>query len=465
MKYAKSPFMAYCELFPEGKERDPPSPFQDMIMRQGREHETRVISTRYPELEEIPYTDELDGFRKALTAMSAGADALHGMPLFWLPEGLQGRPDILERRTTRKSAFGAHHYVVKEVKSARTIREHHILQAAMYNHVLGKVQGYTPARFYLIDGEGKEREESFKEWKKDLLKAVGEVRRMAEGKLVPTPTYGAGEWPWKGYADRKAIELKDISLVSGVKEATKRKLAAGGITTVRQLADAEPATLKGLGARDADRLRQGAAAILTGKAVMLKAPELPSGPAIYMDFESTTEQADVDVEKVDYLIGLLICEHGRQEYRPFIAHTPDDEERMFREFLGFMEARKDVPIFHWHHYECTRMRRLMEKYGAKAALGERILASMVDLHKVATSCVVLPTYGYGLKEIAKWLGFSWRHADVNAQESVAMYLDYARDSKRHADNLHRILDYNEDDCYATLKVKEYLDGLADGRRA
>ena len=71
--------------------------------------------------------------------------------------------------------------------------------------------------------------------------------------------------------------------------------------------------------------------------------------------------------------------------------------------------------------------------------------------------IAFPTYGHGLKEIAKYLGFSWRHKEVNAMESVALYYEFLEtgDGKK----LQLIIDYNEDDCRATSIIKEYLDKI------
>ena len=459
-RYLKSPFSAYCDLYAPKPEQDPPSPFQELLKGRGIEWERRYVERNYPDLAEIAFTDDLDGFRKTLEAMDKGAAALHDMPLFW--QDLQGRFDIAEKRTTHGSVFGRHHYIIKEIKSARNIKDHHIIQAAMYNCMLGKIQGYTPLYFFMINADGKEQKESFKEWEKPLMRAIEDVRLLIDGRLKPTPTYGQGEFPWKGYSNRKAVELKDISLVAGVKEATKRKLAEAGIATIKGLVDAKLPALKELGIKDkdAEKMRLSARAILTGKTIVEKIPELPKAKTdVYMDFESTDEPMEADLERIDYLIGMLVCQGKRREYRPFIAHTPDDEGRMFKEFLKFTQGLKDFVLYHWHVYERTRMKHLMDKYKVKAPLREHVFDHMVDLHKVATSAITFPTYGNGLKEIAKWLGFSWRHGEVTAQESIALYLKYAEDNKRHADSLRLILDYNEDDCIATLKVKEYLEGL------
>ena len=71
-----------------------------------------------------------------------------------------------------------------------------------------------------------------------------------------------------------------------------------------------------------------------------------------------------------------------------------------------------------------------------------------------------PTYGTGLKKIAPYMGFRWRHKEVNAMQSIALYLDYVADPVANARKLQLVLDYNEDDCLATLVVKDWLTARA-----
>ena len=48
--------------------------------------------------------------------MSKGVDVIHNPPMMYLPDGMIGTPDILERRDDGKSIFGSYYYVVKELK-------------------------------------------------------------------------------------------------------------------------------------------------------------------------------------------------------------------------------------------------------------------------------------------------------------------------------------------------------------
>jgi predicted RecB family nuclease len=64
-----------------------------------------------------------------------------------------------------------------------------------------------------------------------------------------------------------------------------------------------------------------------------------------------------------------------------------------------------------------------------------------DLYKDAVSCFAFPTYGNGLKEIAKFMGYGWRHKDVNAMESIAIYFQYVKDPENNAKQLQKVIDY------------------------
>ena len=77
-----------------------------------------------------------------------------------------------------------------------------------------------------------------------------------------------------------------------------------------------------------------------------------------------------------------------------------------------------------------------------------------------TNSYAFPTYGDGLKDIAKYLGFSWRQDDIDGLATVALYHQYLETGVRDGDVMRRILDYNEDDCLATMHVFDWLQSQA-----
>lgn len=120
--YCISPFMLHCDKFVSEDKKDPLSEFDQLLMAQGVVHENQVLREKYPGLEKAKYATLEDGFKLAIEAMKKGSKAISGAPIFWLPEGLTGIVDVLEKRTNASSVFGDYYYAVKEIKLAKNIQ-------------------------------------------------------------------------------------------------------------------------------------------------------------------------------------------------------------------------------------------------------------------------------------------------------------------------------------------------------
>jgi uncharacterized protein len=100
------------------------------------------------------------------------------------------------------------------------------------------------------------------------------------------------------------------------------------------------------------------------------------------------------------------------------------------------------------------MKQMLEKYGIKDSFTDR----MVDVNQVLKRSVVFPTHSFGLKEIAKELGFGWSEQGMDGFISIARYLNYLQSGDRG--EIQKIVKYNEEDCKATTIVKDFLDSLS-----
>jgi len=461
--YHTSPFAIYCEKFVSLDERDPRSPYRELLQERGQEHERRVIEKEYPGFEPVSYKEPEEGFLKLLEEMAGGAEVICGLPIFYLPENMQGRIDILEKRAAESSVFGGYHYVLKEIKLSKNIEEEHILQGAFYTYTISKIQEYLPERFFIINRDYEEKEYLFKDHEAELMAAIEGTQSILDGAEVPTPTYNGCEWPWETYCNHQALTTRDVSLVGQVGPKTKANLVARGFKKIWDISSAKAEDLQKvprIGAATAQKLILSARAIKKGEPILLdssvlKFPEKTT--EIFLDLEGTDQPGHEDeLVQVDYLIGTLIRKNGREEYKPFIAHRLEDEEAMFREFIEFMRTQRDYVIYHWHNYERWHIKTLGEKHGLEEEVERLLLPHMIDLHKMATKAYVLPTYGNGLKDVADFLGFKWRHDDINALDAIAYYLKYQNDPGGYKDKLQAIVDYNEDDCVATRVVRDWL---------
>jgi predicted RecB family nuclease len=465
--YHRCPFSIYCEKFVPPEHRDTLGPYRELLLERGIEHEERVLAAHYPGCQPIAYRDPSEGFLLLLEQMARGADAICGLPLFYLPENLQGRIDVLEKRPGRKSHFGDYHYVVKEIKLAAHIEENHILQAAFYTHLLSLIQGCLPVCFYVINRDLEEKEYRYGDYEERLQEAISGTARILEGSELPTPTYNGAQWPWMTYTNHMALRLRDISLVSQVGPRLKEKLVARGLRKIWDLSSATDETLQGIpgvGRATAGRLIVNARALQKRECILLDRAALHFRDCpreLYLDLEGTDPSGEEEsLEQVDYLIGLAVCEAGQVRYRPFMAWRIDEEKQMFHDFVAFVTSLGDAVIYHWHNYERWHLRQLADRHGLSDVVEKEIFPRMVDLHRVATRAFAFPTPTNGLKDVAKYLGFRWRHDDVNALDAIAWYLRFQKDPDRWRGHLGAVVDYNEDDCMATKFVKDWLASKA-----
>ena len=131
---------------------------------------------------------------------------------------------------------------------------------------------------------------------------------------------------------------------------------------------------------------------------------------------------------------------------------------MWEQFIGWLETItfSDYKVYHYHHYERTRCKKLAEKYGGSAKLDE-FMGNFVDLATVVQDSVIFPLYFYSIKDIAKssFLNFKWRHQKAGGAQSIFWYEQWLETNDRSI--LDDIIRYNEDDVIATEHLHKWLN--------
>lgn len=173
--YLESPITFWCTLHAPADAKDAMNDYQQHIFDVGNAHQNRVNEQLYPGGVQEIFTDEEEGFRRSLEVMSKGWEFLKNMPLACLSEGLTGRPDILERVDGVASFFGDFSYRVIEIKSSCKLWESQILQGALYNRVLGIVQGYELPVFQMVNRDFDVIPVGMSEVEQRLDEVLGEV--------------------------------------------------------------------------------------------------------------------------------------------------------------------------------------------------------------------------------------------------------------------------------------------------
>ena len=462
-KFVASPITYWCDLFAPQGAKDPINDFQQLLFDYGHSHQNDVTSRLFGRAAQEVFTNEMEGFRRTLALMAQGTSAMANMPLLCWPLGIQGRPDLLVRMDGVPSRFGDYSYQVVEIKSAKNIKRSHRLQAALYNRLLGQVQGHEPAEFAIVNRDFQTERVAMADVEDNLEAALATMRAIARREQV-VPCYGAAKWPWESYVNGLALAANDVSLVAGVGGSTRALLAAMGIETVADLASSDEEVLtqiKGIGEARARRFLTSARALASGAVVPRGLlPQILAGRTqVFLDLEgSLPEMADEGPDVVNYLIGNVVREKGSPVFFPFFADGPSQEGDNLRQFFDWATSLDDAVFYHWSDYERIHLSKMALRYEVDEARQSELFGRLVDLRKVTTGAFAFPTQGEGLKPIARHLGFAWRQDDVDAMASVALYSRYTGSGGADREAKTKILTYNEDDCRATMHVFDWLTG-------
>ncbi|MFI2563763.1 TM0106 family RecB-like putative nuclease [Paenarthrobacter sp. NPDC018779] len=426
---------------------------------------------------------------ESIDALRSGADIVFQAAFF---DGVfHGRSDFLVKKPGGT-------YAVFDTKLARHAKVTALLQLAAYGDQLLKA-GITPDPVVTLvlgnrvhsDHPLAEILPVFKE-RRDRFLAMT-ATHIAE----PDPVeWGDSRYSACGRCDYCAEQVvlhRDLLMVAGMRISRRKKLIEAGVTTIDHLA-ALPAvgdhTLLRL--REQARLQTGTGTPdgtvnYTDKAGVAKTvsytvlPDNTLGrlPApdpgdIFFDFEGDPLWQDPATGKwgIEYLFGVIENPAelgGEPVFRPFWAHSRDQERQALVDFLDYVAQRRTqypgMHIYHYAAYEKTALRNLSLTHVVGETAVDDLLRQgvLVDLYDTVRHSIRVSENSYSIKKLEPlYMGQHLRSGDVtDAGASVVAYADYctARDTgeaEQAATILESIRDYNEYDCLSTLELRNWL---------
>ena len=464
-KFFQCPHWIWYDIYGDQTRKREIPPLIQMIHKSGLKHEREMIQSRkFEEVKPDLMSDLDEAFLATMELMKQGKNIYHGV---LMDEHLVGIPDLLEARPVEKgmkSNFGDHYYVVYDIKNGQEIRDEYKFQLVFYSLILERLQGVLPRDAYIINADGEERSFMVDDFLDYFHLTRERIEEVLDGqKPSPFLKSGCKQSPWYDLCVEDAKGCDDISLVYKLSQNDQRRFYELGIRTVKDLATAN---LDDLRFRLEDwpfdkllRFYNQAQVLISNEPRILKKSALPSVKnEIYFDIESDP------TEGIDYMLGVLIkrgdaearsTSSGQAQYKCFLAKDKEDEARIWREFLDFLESLEDFVIYHYSYYEREVFKRLSNKYGISLALEDKFKNNTIDLHWKFVESIVLPVYFYSLKDVAKYLGFKWQADDAGGAESVVWYNEWLKTGDQKI--MDKIIKYNEDDVRATLFVKEWLE--------
>jgi len=195
------------------------------------------------------------------------------------------------------------------------------------------------------------------------------------------------------------------------------------------------------------------------KPVIYNTPVFPkTSYELYFDIEDDPTQAFV------YLHGVYERSPNGERFVSFVAEEKTDasEREAWLNFWNYIRSlpKNDFTVYYYSHHEKTTYKKMSQKYPGVVSDEELEWffspEKSVDLYSdVILKNTDWPLMSYSLKDIAQYLDFSWRDKSPSGAMSIEWFNKYLETKDK--EDMNRILLYNEDDCKATMIIKDFLN--------
>jgi predicted RecB family nuclease len=440
----------------------------ELVFRKGREHELaylerlRAAGKNVVEISLEPDLDWERAARETEAAIAAGVDVVYQGVL--VADGWRGVADFLERQPDGT-------YEALDTKLARHAKPAYILQLCFYSEQLARIQGREPELIHVLLGNGEQqsfRPQEFAAYARRVRRRLEEF--VAAGpETMPYPNDHCGICEFLPLCDAWWDETDSLTRVAGLWRRHVEGFAAAGITTLAQLARANPAVPPaGFSAETFAKLQRQAELQLHRREsgelrYVLLQPQPEHGLALLPDPSSGDLFFDLEGNpfwdeqgSLEYLWGIL---DTNGNYTALWADDHATERRALEQAVDVIHARlaehPDLHVYHYAAYEIAALRRLMGRYGTREAEIDDLLRRgvFVDLLKVVRG-LAASVPGYGLKEMEAFLDFRRAAPIRDGGTSIVEYERFVQTRGRSI--LDSIAAYNEEDCIATRVLRDWL---------
>ena len=514
LNYKRCSRRTYLEVYGDDAEKDPQKEFLLKLRKENRQHIQEFIQEQAlsPIKPQAASRNWLSRFEETLNLMQQGVDSIFqgclylsfddwhqgisntklqpnnfsaitisaeknafAQPIYPKPDfndlqiELVAHPTLLLKQPG-KSVFGDWSYIPINVKLGRRPKPEYKLIGAYHAQMLAIIQNQFPTESLLILRQQNQYQVNLIHWLDRTRKIINNCLEMLCLQAEPEVFISRQKCSlchWYSYCYKEAKSQQHLSLVPGITPKRYESLKEIGLEDLESIAHHGDRYLgKRIGQDIAKQLKQQARALLLNTPLIRAdynlnySERLPSSAIeLYFDIEAEPDR------NLDYLLGILLVDNlnNTQQFYPFLAETIAEEEKVWHDFFKFVNSYPQAPIFHFSDYEVDTIKRLARLYDTPKIQSKAIVSRCVDLHHWVTKSVVLPVESYSLKSLANWLGFQWREKTASGDQSVCWYDQWLTTQDRSL--LEFILNYNEDDCYATYYLKSWLTDFFQEQRS
>ena len=487
--YIQCPHRVWRDVYgPQEEKIKEVNPFVQLLWDKGVLYEKEVIKKigKFTDISQGSLDERLD---KTIQAMKNNdpliyQGVLHYKNLFGIPDLLRRLPDGSYIPVEIKSGMGYEGADEERGKEGKP-KKHYAIQLCFYVELLKKLEFTNNDRGIIIDINGKEVEYELNEsvsklnketWWKFYEDIKDKIHLLLNNKAQNKPAV-AGPCklcPWHDSCKKWCKEKDDLTNIFYLGRNKREVIELDlGVSTVKKLSvlnanevmlqkKKDKSFLSGVGEKTLEKFVK-RADIITNikKPVIYEAIDFPKvSVELFFDIETDPTQNLV------YLYGIYERRNNEEKFISFLAkdNTSKEEKLAWQKLWDYMKAlpKNDYAVYHYSPYERTICKKMGELYPGIVSKDEVEEffdnSNVIDLYEVVCKKTDWPLSSYSIKGIASYLGFNWRDKTPSGALSIQWYNEYLE--KKDEKILKRILEYNEDDCKATLMLKDKLESFS-----
>jgi len=257
-----------------------------------------------------------------------------------------------------------------------------------------------------------------------------------------------------------AADRDELSLLSRMTEKEQKKQRAKGIVSVTQLSYAFRPRRKpkrSVARPEKHNYALQALAIRERKIHVVGKPKLKlAATSVFMDVEGVPDR------DFYYLVGLRITDGSPVVQHSYWANESGEEKEIWMSCLQTLGRLESPQLIHYGSFEAMYLKRMIERYGIgdeSRAFLHQLIANSVNVLSLIYGSIYFPTYSNGLKEISKYLGFTWSENTASGLQSLMWRSQW--ESSRDDGIREKLTTYNSEDCEALERVANTIVRLSD----
>lgn len=487
--YIQCPHRIWRDIYgPQEEKIQETNPFVELLWEKGFKHEEKIVS-KLGDFLNLKEGSIDERFEKTIEAMK------NKIPLIYQGvlkhENLLGITDLLKKLPDNtympidiKSGMGFEEKDEEDEEGKQ--KKHYSVQLCLYNDLLKKLGFATHNKGRIIDIHGDEVEYDLissmgvmtkETWWEFYERIKNQVDLLMKNRDKNKPALGSicKLCPWYHSCKKWCEDKKDLTNVFCLGRNNRDRINADllienideflniGVEKVMKQKEVEKK------AGNSDFLyRIGNNSLLKSikRAKILYQTKKPVSykPIIFpqVNYELFFDIEDDPTQEFVYLHGVYERNGKKERFIDFTATEISDEaeKTAWQRFWEYIDSlpQDDFSVYYYSHHEKTTYKKLQKRYSDVISL-EKVEAffenpNVIDLYKIIQKQTDWPVGSYSLKSLATYLGFSWRDETPSGALSIQWFNKYLENQDKSI--LKRILEYNEDDCKATMILKDEL---------